>query len=90
MEQGARRILRRRRAAGQVGIVGHLTIGDGARMGAKAGIHNDIAAGETFSGYPAVPHRDWLREQAAVHKLPEILKRVRELEKALKKLQEET
>jgi UDP-3-O-[3-hydroxymyristoyl] glucosamine N-acyltransferase len=75
--------------AGQVGIVGHLTIGDGARMGAKAGIHNDIPAGETHSGYPSVPHRDWLREQAALRKLPEIWKRVRELEKELKRLQEE-
>ncbi len=75
--------------AGQVGIVGHLDIGDGARFGAKAGVHNDVPAGEIYSGYPAVPHRDWLREQGATRKLPELWKRVRELEKQLKKLQEE-
>jgi UDP-3-O-[3-hydroxymyristoyl] glucosamine N-acyltransferase len=74
---------------GQVGLVGHLTIGDGARFGAKAGVHNDVPAGEVYSGYPATPHRDWLRESAAVRTLPALVKRVRELEKALTKLQEE-
>jgi UDP-3-O-[3-hydroxymyristoyl] glucosamine N-acyltransferase len=74
---------------GQVGIVGHLTIGDGARFGAKAGVHNDVPAGEVYTGYPAGPHRDWLRESAAVRALPALVKRVRDLEKALKKLQEE-
>ncbi len=72
--------------AGQVGVVGHLTIGDGARLGAQAGIPNDIPAGETYSGYPAQPHREWLREQGALRKLPEIWKRVRELEKELAQL----
>ena len=73
---------------GQVGLVGHLTIGDGARFGAKAGVHNDVPAGEVYSGYPATLHRDWLRESAAVRALPELVKRVRELEKTVKKLQE--
>jgi UDP-3-O-[3-hydroxymyristoyl] glucosamine N-acyltransferase len=74
---------------GQVGIVGHLSIGDGARFGAKAGVHNDVPAGEIYSGYPAGPHREWLRESAAIRALPALVKRVRELEKAMKKLQEE-
>jgi len=75
--------------AGQVGLVGHLDIGDGARLGAQSGVMNDIPAGEVHSGYPAGPHREWLRETGAVHLLPQLIKRVRELEKALKKLQEE-
>ena len=74
---------------GQVGMVGHLSIGDGARFAAKAGVHNDVPAGEIYSGFPAGPHRDWLRESAAVRVLPALVKRVRDLEKALKKLQEE-
>jgi UDP-3-O-[3-hydroxymyristoyl] glucosamine N-acyltransferase len=74
---------------GQVGIVGHLDIGDGVRLGAQSGVTNDIPAGETYSGYPAGPHREWLREQGAVHMLPALIKRVRELEKAMRKLQEE-
>jgi len=74
---------------GQVGLVGHLDIGDGARLGAQSGVMNDIPAGETHSGYPAGPHREWLRELGAVHQLPQLIKRVRELEKAMKKLQED-
>jgi UDP-3-O-[3-hydroxymyristoyl] glucosamine N-acyltransferase len=75
--------------AGQVGVVGHVHIGDGARLGAKAGVHNDVPAGEVHTGYPAGPHREWLREQGALRKLPEIWKRVRELEKDLARLKEE-
>jgi UDP-3-O-[3-hydroxymyristoyl] glucosamine N-acyltransferase len=74
---------------GQVGLVGHLDIGDGVRLGAQSGVTNDIPAGETYSGYPAVPHREWLREMGAVRVLPDLVKRVRELEKAIRKLQEE-
>ncbi len=75
--------------AGQVGLVGHLDIGDGARIGAQSGVMHDIGAGETFSGYPATLHKDWLKESAGVRQLPELIKRVRDLEKAMKKLQEE-
>jgi UDP-3-O-[3-hydroxymyristoyl] glucosamine N-acyltransferase len=75
---------------GQVGLVGHLEIGDGARFAAQAGVMHDVAAGETYGGSPAVPHRDWLKESGALRRLPELLKRVREIEKALRKLQEET
>ncbi len=74
---------------GQVGLVGHLDIGDGVRLGAQSGVMNDIPAGETRSGYPATEHKNWLREVAATRALPELVKRVRDLEKALKKLQEE-
>lgn len=68
--------------AGQVGVGGHLQIGAGARVGAQAGVTADIPAGATYSGYPARPHREALRAQAGVFKLPELLRRVRELERA--------
>jgi len=74
--------------AGQVGLVGHLRVGDGARLGAQSGVTNDVPAGETYTGYPAGPHQAWLREMAALHKLPELLKRVRELEKEVERLKE--
>ena len=60
--------------AGQVGISGHHTIGAGARLAAQAGVFGDIPAGETWSGYPARPHRDALRAQAALFKLPSLLR----------------
>ena len=68
---------------GQAGIPGHLEIGDGATIAAQAGVFGDIPAGETWSGYPARPHREALRAQAGLFKLPELLKRVRRLEREL-------
>jgi UDP-3-O-[3-hydroxymyristoyl] glucosamine N-acyltransferase len=69
--------------AGQVGVSGHLTIGAGARVAAQAGVIGDVSPGETVSGYPARPHREALRSQAAAFRLPSLLKRVRAVEKAL-------
>jgi UDP-3-O-[3-hydroxymyristoyl] glucosamine N-acyltransferase len=60
--------------AGQAGIAGHHTIGAGARLAAQAGAFGDVPAGETWSGYPARPHREALRAQAALFKLPSLLR----------------
>ena len=60
--------------AGQAGIAGHHTIGAGARLAAQAGAFGDVPAGETWSGYPARPHREALRAQAAMFKLPSLLR----------------
>jgi UDP-3-O-[3-hydroxymyristoyl] glucosamine N-acyltransferase len=64
---------------GQVGIAGHHTIGKGARVAAQAGVFGDIPAGETWSGYPARPHKEALRAQAALFKLPSLLRRIERL-----------
>jgi UDP-3-O-[3-hydroxymyristoyl] glucosamine N-acyltransferase len=62
--------------AGQAGIAGHVTIGDGARVAAQAGVFGDVPAGETWSGYPARPHRQSLRASAALLKLADIIKKL--------------
>jgi len=59
--------------AGQVGIAGHVTIGDRAQLAAQAGVFGDIPAGETWSGYPARPHRLSLRASAALLRLADII-----------------
>jgi UDP-3-O-[3-hydroxymyristoyl] glucosamine N-acyltransferase len=64
---------------GQVGVSGHHTIGKGARLAAQAGAFGDIPAGETWSGYPARPHKEALRAQAALFKLPKLLRRIERL-----------
>jgi UDP-3-O-[3-hydroxymyristoyl] glucosamine N-acyltransferase len=64
---------------GQVGVAGHHTIGRGARVAAQAGVFGDIPAGETWSGYPARPHKEALRAQAAMFKLPGLLRRIERL-----------
>jgi UDP-3-O-[3-hydroxymyristoyl] glucosamine N-acyltransferase len=66
--------------AGQVGIVGHLRIGDGAQVAAQSGVSHDIPAGETWFGYPARPITQVMRANAAVLKLPDLIRRVRRLE----------
>jgi UDP-3-O-[3-hydroxymyristoyl] glucosamine N-acyltransferase len=65
--------------AGQAGLGGHITIGDGARIGAQAGVFGDVPAGETWSGYPARPHKESLRATAALFRLSALLKRLERL-----------
>jgi UDP-3-O-[3-hydroxymyristoyl] glucosamine N-acyltransferase len=72
--------------AGQVGTAGHLTVGDGTVITAKSGVPNDVPAHAMYSGYPAVDNRQWLKTVAALNRLPELQKRVRELEAELERL----
>jgi len=65
--------------AGQAGVGGHLTIGAGAKIAGQAGVFGDVPAGESWSGYPARPHREALRASGALLKLPELLKRMEQL-----------
>lgn len=67
--------------AGQVGVAGHLTVGEGAVATAQSGIPSDVAPRAVVSGYPAVDNRTWLRTMAAISRLPEILRRLRALER---------
>ena len=68
---------------GQAGIGGHVEIGDGAQIAGQAGVFGDVPAGATYSGYPARPHKEALRAQAALFRLPETLKKLRALERRL-------
>jgi len=69
--------------AGQVGIAGHLKIGNQVTVAAQSGVMHDIPDGEKWFGTPAQPDRDTKRQLIAIHHLPELLKRVAELEKKL-------
>jgi UDP-3-O-[3-hydroxymyristoyl] glucosamine N-acyltransferase len=71
--------------AGQVGTAGHLTVGDGTVITAQSGVPNDVPARAFYSGYPAVENRQWLKMMAALQQLPELQKRVRELESQLER-----
>lgn len=69
--------------AGQVGTAGHLTVGEGAMITAQSGVPNDVPARALYSGYPAVENREWLKMMAALNRLPELQRRVQELEAEL-------
>ena len=72
--------------AGQVGTAGHLTVGDGTVITAQSGVPNDVPPRSLYSGYPAVENREWLKTMAALNRLPDLQKRVRELEAEIEKL----
>ena len=65
--------------AGQVGINGHQTIGKRATIAAQAGVFGDIPPGETWSGYPARPHKDALRAQATLFRLAPLMRQLERL-----------
>jgi UDP-3-O-[3-hydroxymyristoyl] glucosamine N-acyltransferase len=65
---------------GQSGSAGHLTIGSQATLTAGSKVWSDVAAGSVVSGEPARPHRENLRVQASVQRLPKLFERVRALE----------
>jgi UDP-3-O-[3-hydroxymyristoyl] glucosamine N-acyltransferase len=71
--------------AGQVGTAGHLIVGDGTVITAQSGVPNDVPAGGLYSGYPAVENREWLKMMAALKRLPELQRRVQELESEFEK-----
>lgn len=68
---------------GQVGIGEHITIGREALVGAQGGVISDVPEGQFYSGYPARPHSEQMRQLAASRKLPELIKRLRRIEKHL-------
>lgn len=68
---------------GQVGVSDHVTIGAGVRVGAQAGVMGRIAAGATVAGFGPQPHREFLKSQAIFEQLPQLRRRLIELEKRL-------
>lgn len=71
---------------GQAGIVGHIQLGDGAKVNAQSGVSKSIEAGKAVTGSPAYDYTSALRSQAAARKLPDLEKRVKELEELVKQL----
>jgi UDP-3-O-[3-hydroxymyristoyl] glucosamine N-acyltransferase len=85
---GSSRIGNRAMLAGQVGVADHVTIGAGAILTAKSGVPSDVPAGEVWSGIPSRPTSEQKRIWAGESQLPELIRRVRALEKRLRELEE--
>jgi len=69
------------KVAGQVGFRGHVTVGSGVTIAGHSGVWGDIADGATVSGDPARDHREELRRQVMIRKLPKLFDRVEALER---------
>lgn len=72
--------------AGQVGVRDHVHIGDQAVLGAMAGVINDIPDGARVVGIPATPEREQMIKQAALAKLPEMRRQMKQLQITVEKL----
>jgi len=73
-------------AGGQVGIINHLDIGDGAKLAVATKVLRDVPAGAVMSGHPGRPHREDMKKQANLGRLPKLLARVKALEAEVERL----
>ena len=83
---GTSRVGRNCFLAGQVGIADHVTIGDRVKVGSKSGIDKNVGDDEIRFGYPALPGMQYHRSSAIFKNLPELARRVAELEKQINEL----
>ncbi|MBV9403533.1 MAG: UDP-3-O-(3-hydroxymyristoyl)glucosamine N-acyltransferase [Candidatus Eremiobacteraeota bacterium] len=70
-------------AGGQVGFIGHLRVGSRVKIGGGSVVWGDIPDDAFISGRPARPHKDELRREVMVRKLPKLFARVDALERKL-------
>ena len=68
---------------GQAGIADHIIVGHQVMAAARCGISRDVGDGEVIAGFPAMPHKEWLRSMGVFAKLPELRQQLRDIESRL-------
>ena len=77
--------------AGQVGVAGHISVADGTKVGGQSGLTKSILAENTaVDGTPAFDYKESLRSKAVFKRLPELEKKIKELEQAIADLHKES
>jgi UDP-3-O-[3-hydroxymyristoyl] glucosamine N-acyltransferase len=71
---------------GQTAVRDHVTVGDGAMIAACSGVAADVPPKAIVSGAPSVPHRQFLREQAALRRVPDMVVQIRKLREEIEEL----
>jgi UDP-3-O-[3-hydroxymyristoyl] glucosamine N-acyltransferase len=74
--------------SGQVAVTDHVKVGAGARIGGQSGVTADVDGGAVLFGTPARPLKQAFREQAALARLPDLLKTIRRQEAAIAALEQ--
>lgn len=87
---GSTEIGRNVQLGGQAGITGHVRIGDHSVVGGQAGVTKDVPDKTFVSGYPALPHRQTVKMQANLLRIPKLKEQIAELEKKMKAFEEDT
>lgn len=76
---------------GQVGVRDHVSVGNGVILATRVGIYRNVPDGSVMAGsIPGMPHKIFLRTQSLFKRLPEMLDRIRALERIVKKNNKET
>lgn len=73
---------------GQVGVAGHITVGNKVNVGAQTGINSHAEGNQTLMGYPAMSYRDFMKTSVLQRKLPDMYRKMDMLEKELKSIKE--
>ena len=74
--------------SGQVAVSDHVTIGDHVTIAGKSGVTNDVDSHQVMAGFPAMPHRQWLRANMTIQHLPDMRKDLQTLKKQVAELLE--
>jgi UDP-3-O-[3-hydroxymyristoyl] glucosamine N-acyltransferase len=67
--------------AGQVGVAGHIEVADNCVFGAQTGVAGSVRKAGMYQGSPAIDAMNWRRSSVGFKQLPDIMKRLQELEK---------
>jgi UDP-3-O-[3-hydroxymyristoyl] glucosamine N-acyltransferase len=73
------------KVAGQVGTRGHMRVGSRVTIAGQSGVWGDVADGATVSGNPARDHREDLRREVMIRKLPKLIARVDAIERRIER-----
>jgi UDP-3-O-[3-hydroxymyristoyl] glucosamine N-acyltransferase len=85
---GSTKVGRNCMIGGQAGLAGHLKIGDNVKIGAQSGVSNNLKDGEAVLGSPALDASKQIKAMIVYKSLPEMNKKIAELEKELKALKD--
>jgi len=74
---------------GKVGVADHVTVGDGVKAAGGTGITKSVAPGSVISGTPHMAHRDWLKLQVYLRKIPDLFERLERIEASVERRRNE-
>ena len=86
---GSAQLRDRVQVGASAGIKGHITVGEGAMVAARSGVVKSVEPGAIVSGFPAIDHDEERRVMVAQRRIPELIRRIRNLERELEALKEQ-